>query len=192
MVVVRAGTALLGVFLLALGCGERGIDWKAPQNLLLSERESETDQGVKIEYESLVDAPAQAVYDALADVEHYPDFIPGISSVQVLMLDQTSKTVQIAQQVIGRQTNAKVKWTFFPDKRRIEFQTIQSSLSLNDGSYEVEPSPDGRRCLVRTTFLVRPGVGGASVPSGVLASATHDTFLAAAEGVRRRATGEPR
>jgi ribosome-associated toxin RatA of RatAB toxin-antitoxin module len=193
MALTRVSIPLLALLLLVAGCGgERTVDWTAPENLVLWEHTSETDQGVKIEYGSLVDAPAQKVYEALADVEHYPDFIPGVSYVQVLMVGENSKTVQIAQQVIGRQTNAKVEWKFYPEQRRIEFRTIQSSLSLNDGSYEVEPSPDGRRCFVRTTFLVRPGAGGGSVPAGVLASTTREAFLAAAEGVRRRATGQAR
>jgi hypothetical protein len=104
MKLIWASISVLALLLGAVGCGERGIDWKAPENLLLSERTTETEEGVKLEYESLVDAPAQAVYDALADIEHYPDFVPGVSYVQVLTLDDKSKTVQIAQQVISRQT----------------------------------------------------------------------------------------
>jgi len=189
MMFIRTSVSLLALFLVVVGCGEKGVDWAAPENLVLWEHTSETEKGVQIEFGSLVDAPAKAVYEALADVKHYTDFIPGVSYVQVLGVTDNSQTVQIAQQVIGRQTNAKVEWTFFPEQLRIEFRTLQSSLSLNDGSYVVEPSPDGTRCFVRTTFLVREGGGGA-VPAGVLASATRETFMAAARGVRQRATGE--
>jgi ribosome-associated toxin RatA of RatAB toxin-antitoxin module len=171
------------------GCGERPIDWAGPENFVLSEKASETENGVQLEYVSLVDAPAQAVYDALADVEHYADFIPGVNRVQLLTTGKNSKTVQIAQRVISQQTNAKVEWTFFPERRRIEFRTLQSNMAYNDGSYEIEPSPDGRRCLVRTTFLVREGPHTQSIPMGVLTSGTHESFLAAAAGVKRRAAG---
>lgn len=180
---------VLALFVLA-GCGGGKVDWSAPENFLLREESAKTDDGVKLEYWSLVDAPAQAVYEALADVEHFPDYVPGVDSVQLLEGGAGTKTVQIAQRVIGRQANAKVRWTLLPERRRIEFTTLVSNLSRNDGSYEIEPSPDGTRCLVRSTFLVREGEGQAqSVPIGVLVSGTHESFLAAARGVKQRATG---
>src|SRR5437867_4221881 len=50
--------------------------------------------------------------------------------------------------------------------------------------------PDGKRCLVRSRFLVKEGQGMAqSVPIGVLAAGTKDAFLAAAQGVKKRAAG---
>jgi carbon monoxide dehydrogenase subunit G len=174
--------------LLLSACGERAVDWGAKENFLLSERTSETDEGIVLEYVSLVDAPADGVYTALADVEHYPEFIPGVDVVNLLSVGEGTKTVQIAQRVIGRQTNAKVEWTFRPERRRVEFRTLQSSMSRNDGSYEVEASPDGKRSLVRTRFVVHAGEGqGQAVPLGVLASGTRDAFLAAAKSVRERA-----
>ena len=90
--------------------------------------------------------------------------------------------------MIGRQSNAKVKWTFDPEKRQIDFTTITSDLNFNDGHYELDPSPDGKRCLVRTTFLVKQGQGMTqAVPIGVLAAGTREAFLAAAQGVKKRA-----
>jgi ribosome-associated toxin RatA of RatAB toxin-antitoxin module len=185
---VRRGLSLLTLALALGACRERGVDWNAPGNLLLREQSAKTDDGVRLEYWSLVDAPAQAVYDALADLEHYPDFIPGVDRLQVLGVDGNTKTVQIAQRVIGRQSNAKVEWTFIPERRRIEFHTAQSDLSYNDGSYDIEPSPDGKRCLVHSVFLVREGQGRAQgVPIGVLVSGTRESFLGAARGVQQRA-----
>jgi len=185
----RALPAVLGLLWMLAACGgEPSVDWGAPENFLLREKSTKRDDGVQLEYWSLVAAPAQAVYDALADVEHYPDFIPGVDRVQLLTVDGSSKTVQIAQRVIGRQDNAKVEWTFHPDQRRIEFKTLASNISYNDGSYQVDPSPDGARCLVHSTFLVHAGQGMAqAVPIGVLAQGTRDAFLTAAQGVKKRA-----
>src|SRR5438067_12896170 len=142
--------ALAGFVLLVAGCGERAIDWSAPENLLLREKSSKVDDKVKLEYVSLVDATAKAVYDALADVEHCPDFIPGVDNVQLLSVSGDTRTVQIAQRVIGRQSNAKVEWTFHPDQLRIEFKTLVSNLSNNDGTYEITASPDGKRRIVHS------------------------------------------
>lgn len=188
---VRAVFLLLGLALVPLGCGEKGVDWSAPENFLYREKSDKRDNGVELDYWSLVDASCKAVYGALIDVEHYPDFIPGVDRSQILAVTPTSKTVQIAQRVIGRQSNAKVEWLFDPSKLQIDFKTLASDLNFNDGHYELESSPDGQRCLVRVTFLVKEGQGMAqAVPIGVLAAGTRDAFLAAAQGVKKRAVGQ--
>ncbi|TMB55703.1 MAG: hypothetical protein E6J56_07765 [Deltaproteobacteria bacterium] len=181
-------TVAAAALLLVAACGEKAIDWNAPENFVLREKSSKVDDKVKLEYVSLVDATAKAVYDALADVEHFPDFIPGVDNVQLLSVSGDTRTVQIAQRVIGRQSNAKVEWTFHPDQLRIEFKTLVSNLSNNDGTYEITASPDGKRCIVHSTFLVAEPAGSAA-PIGVLASGTREAFLAAARGVKARATG---
>src|SRR3989441_387760 len=181
---------LLGLTLLLVACGEGGVDWNAPENLALREKSAKVAEGVQLEYWSLVDAGCQPVYDALVDIEHYPDFIPGVDRANLLNVTPTSKTAQIAQRVIGRQSNAKVEWTFHPEKHEIDFKTLSSDLNFNDGHYELEPSPDGKRCLVRSSYLVKEGQGMAqSVPIGVLAAGTKEAFLAAAQGVKKRAAG---
>src|SRR2546428_335653 len=156
---VLARCAVLGLTVLLVACGESGVDWSKPENFLLREKSSKKDEGVQLDYWSLVDATCKAVYDALADVEHYPDFIPGVDRTQILTVGPNSKTIQIAQRVIGRQSNAKVKWTFHPDGRQIEFTTLSADLNYNDGHYDLDPSPDGKRCLVRSTFVVKQGQG---------------------------------
>jgi len=184
-------SGVVGLALLLAGCGERGVDWSAPENLLLRETSSKQDNGIRLAYWSLVDAPCQAIYDALVDIESYPEFIPGVDRANILNASATSKTAQVAQRVIGRQSNAKVEWKFDRQNRIIDFTTLTSDLSFNDGHYEFEDAPDGKRCLVRTTFLVKEGEGMTqAVPIGVLAQGTHDAFLAAAKGVKNRATGK--
>jgi ribosome-associated toxin RatA of RatAB toxin-antitoxin module len=184
----HAGSAATLAVLLLAACGERGVDWNAPENFLLQEKSSKEDDRVKLEYVSLVDAACDPVYAALADIEHYPEFVPGVDTVQLLGQTPDTKTVQIAQRVIGRQSNAKVEWTFAPQAKRIGFRTLQSNLSYNDGTYELTPSPDGKRCAVHSTFLVHEAQGEGP-PIGVLASGTRDAFLAAARGVKKRASG---
>jgi hypothetical protein len=110
--------------------------------------------------------------------------VPGVDRVALLQQTPTSKTVQIAQRVIGRQSSAKVEWTFDPDREKIDFRTLQSDLTYNDGNYQLEKSPDGKRCLVHSSFLVKEGRG---LSLGALAQATRESFMAAARGVRKRA-----
>ena len=186
----RLAIAGLGVGLLFAGCGQRGVDWSAPENVLLREENAEKDSGVELQYWSLIDSACKPIFDALADVEHYRDFIPGVDSTSLLSSTSDSKTVLIAQRVIGRQNNAKVEWKFDAAKPRIEFKTLASDFSFNTGYYEFEPSPDGKRCLLHTVFLVKQKEGtGDMVPVNTLAQATRDGYVAAAQAVKKRATG---
>src|SRR2546426_7107683 len=175
----RSMSGLVGLALLLAGCGERGVDWNAPENLLLREKSTKRDNGVELAYWSLIDAPCQPIYEALVDVEHWPDFIPGVDRANLLNVTPTSKTLQLAQRVVSRQSNAKVEFKFNREKRAIDFTTLSSDLSYNDGHWEFEDSPNGKRCLVRVTFLVKEGQGMTqAVPIGVLTQGTHDGFLA--------------
>lgn len=183
-------TALTAVLVWSVvACGERGVDWSAPESVLLDEEVSEEGDAVKLAYASLLDAPCKALYDALADVEHYPDFIPGVHSVQIVAQTANTKTVLIAQQVINRTASAKTEWRFDPGPPLVEFKTLTSDTSLNDGRHVFEPSPDGKRCLVRSTFLVKAAPGGSPPSRGALEQATHDSFLAGMGGVKKRAVG---
>jgi ribosome-associated toxin RatA of RatAB toxin-antitoxin module len=177
--------AVTGVTLL-LACGERGIDWSAPEDVVHREKHTEQAGGALIEYWSVLDLPCAPVFAALIDVEHYPEFIPGVDRVAIVEQSAGSKTVQIAQRVIGRQSSAKVEWTFDRDRKRIDFRTLTSDLTYNDGNYQLEDSPDGKRCAVHSSFLVKEGRG---LSLGALAQATRESFMAAARGVRKRAAG---
>jgi ribosome-associated toxin RatA of RatAB toxin-antitoxin module len=181
--VLRVPSVLLAGVLLA-AC-DRGVDWSSPENLLVREKVTDRDGFAELDYWSLVDAPCQRVYEALVDVEHYPDFIPGVQRVQLIGQTQRSKTVQIAQDVIGRQANAKVEWTFDPEKRDIQFKTLTSDLAYNDGYYKLEESPDKKRCFVKALFVVKQAQG---LSLGALGQATRESYLTAARGVKKRAT----
>jgi ribosome-associated toxin RatA of RatAB toxin-antitoxin module len=176
--------SLSAALLLLAGCYQ-GVDWSAPENLLIRDQTTDRGEFVELDYWSLIDAPCKRIYDALADVEHYPDFIPGVDRVQLVSQTPRSKTVQIAQRVIGRQANAKVEWTFDPEKMQIQFKTLTSDLTYNDGFYKLEPSPDGKRCLGKFLYLVKQSQG---MSLGALGQATRESFLTAARGVKKRAS----
>lgn len=180
---VRAG--LLGLIILGSACGERGVDWSAPENRLLRENTTSKGDAVLLEYWSLLDAPCQPIYDALAD--HYADFIPGVDTSQLVAQTENSKTTLIAQRVVSRQVSAKVEWTLGKSPLRIDFRTLTSDFAFNDGSYEFEASPDGKRCVLKTSFLVKPAAGEQAPSLAAVSQATRAAFPAAVEGVRKRA-----
>jgi ribosome-associated toxin RatA of RatAB toxin-antitoxin module len=179
--------AVAAIVLAMAACSrEKKVDWSAPENFFYYEVSSDVDGGVQLVYWALVDAPADAVYKALADVEHYMQFVDGVDRTQLLSGSGNVKTIQIAQRVIGRQNNAQVRWTLNPEAHKIDFKTEQSDLYYNEGSYEVIASPDDRRTLVKVTFIVKESEH-VNIPRGVLASGTRDSFEAAAKSIKKRA-----
>ena len=183
-------TAALVVALLA-GCQSKpSIDWSAKENFFVVEKVGKNDDGsVRLEYHSLVDAPADAVYNALAEPDNYVVFVKGVSDSGKISGEGNTRLIHITQNVIGRQTRAKVKYTFHPEAKKIEFQTVESDTTLTDGYYEITPSPDGKRSYVVSVFNVREK-SGQKMPPGVLVSGTRESFLEAAQSVKARALGQ--
>jgi hypothetical protein len=168
------------------------VDWSAKENFFLSEDATKNDDGsVRLEYHSLVDAPADGVYAALAEPENYVVFVDGVTDSGKISQEGSSRVVHLTQNVIGRQNRAEVKYTFYPDKtpKRIEFETLRSDVNFNDGYYEIYGSPDGKRTLVVSIFNVREKTG-LKVPPGVLMTSTKEAFVKAATSVKKRALGQ--
>jgi len=164
---------------------EPKVDWSAPENFFASEKSEEIPGGARLEFHSLVDASAPDVYRALADVEDYNRFIPGVSESVLVSKDDTTKVVRITQTVIGRQNRAEVKWTFHPERMAIEFETLKSDGNYNSGSYRVLPSPDGKRLYIISVYQVMEKGAPQNVPIGVLESATREAFGKAARSVKQ-------
>lgn len=181
---MRLAPLILFMSLSVAACGGSDIDWSAPENVVHREKQTDQAGGALIEFWSLLDLACDPVFKALVDVENYPKFVPGVDRVSIVEQTARSKTVQIAQRVIGRQSSAKVEWTFDPERKKIDFRTLQSDLTYNDGNYQLKESPDGKRCAVHSSFLVKEGRG---LSLSALAQATRESFMAAARGVRKRA-----
>jgi len=164
---------------------EPSVDWSAPESFFASEKSEEVPGGARLEFHSLVDAPAADVYRTLADVEDYNRFIEGVSESQLISKDDDTKVVRITQTVIGRQNRAEVKWTFHPDKMEIEFETLKSDGNYNSGSYRVIGSPDGKRSYIISVYQVMEKGAPQNVPMGVLKSATREAFGKAARSVKQ-------
>jgi len=181
-----------GAMWLFVACSKGpSVNWSAQENFFAAEKSEKTDQGARLEFHSLVDAPAQEVYRALADPEHYAEFVEGVSETTLVSAEGNTKVIQITQSVIGRQSRARVKWELHPEERKIQFETLQSDANYNDGHYEVFASPDGKRSYIVSVYIVKEKGAPQNVPIGVLMSATRDSFERAARSVKRRALGQP-
>ena len=163
------------------------IDWERPESFFIVDKSERTEDGVNLEFHFLIDAPAAGVYKALAGVEHYASFIPGVQKSVLVSSTASTKTIDIAQTVIGVQNRAQVVWTLDRKNRTVSFETVRSDGSMNNGNYHVYSSPDGRRCYVVAKFDVHQTGLARAAPIGLLAKSIRDSVGEAAKAIKQRA-----
>jgi uncharacterized protein YndB with AHSA1/START domain len=186
---VTLGLGLAALTLAGLGCQRDAFDWDQPENLKVTEATERRDDGsVEMRFISLVNAPAEDLFDALSDVEHHAEFIEGVTKSTLVSKDGPKKIVEIQNNVLGRPNRAKIEWTFDRDDLTASFRTLEAAMTDNSAEYQVTPSPDGKRARVTTVYLLRDK-GGHPFPLHSLQTAIEESYEAALRGVKRRALG---
>ena len=182
--------ALVAVVLFgAPACSRERFDWEQPEDFFLTRSVKTLDDGsVEMQFVSLVNAPADALFQALSDVEHHDQFIEGVTESTLVSSEGNRKVVDITNRVLGRPNRAKIEWTIDAPNRALSFKTIESEFTDNSAEYKVESSPDGKRARVTTVYHLREK-GGNPFPLHSLKMAIEDAYAAAVRGVKRRALG---
>ena len=90
-----------------------------------------------------IDAPPQAVWDALADFESYPEWMPQTRATDVTRTDDAVTVAYTLQfeLVISK----KVQYTLeFHDRgdHRMEYSLVEGDVSRNEGYWEIRPYGD--------------------------------------------------
>jgi hypothetical protein len=183
----KVAAVLLAVVLGLVGCRRESVDWLQAENFFLK-RDTKTlaDGTVEMRFVSLVNAPAEGLFNALSDVGNHDKFIEGVTESKVLSTDGNKRIVDITNRVLGRPNRAKIEWTIDHVNRRMSFRTLESDITENSADYHVEGSPDGRRALVTTVYHLRDK-GGHPFPLHSLKLAIEDAYGAAVRGVKQRA-----
>ena len=180
---------MLVLLLLCAACMRDRFDWGQKENFMLSQSETTLDDGsVRMEFESLIDAPADPLFLAFSDVEHHAEFVTGVSESKLVSSSGNTKVVDITNEVLGRPNRARIEWTIEPQKRKLSFKTIEAQYTDNSAEYVMEPSPDGTRTRVKTIYYLRDK-GGHPFPLYTLRAAIRDGYVAAVSSVKRRALG---
>ncbi len=165
------------------------FDWGQQEQFMLSQEEKTLDDGsVRMEFVSLVNAPADPLFLAFSDVEHHAEFVTGVSESRLVSSSGNKKVIDITNQVLGRPNRATIEWTIEPQKRRLSFKTIEAQYTDNSAEYVIDPSPDGTRSRVTTIYYLRDK-GGHPFPLYTLRGALRDGYVAAVGSVKRRALG---
>ena len=180
---------MLVLLLLCAACSRDRFDWGGKEDFLLSQsEETQGDGSVRMEFVSLMNAPADALFMAFSDVEHHAEFVEGVTESKLVSSKDNTKTIDITNQVLGRPNRAKIEWTIEPQKRKLSFKTVEAQFTDNSAEYAIEPSPDGTRSRVTTIYYLRDK-GGHPFPLYSLRTAIRDNYVEAVSSVKRRALG---
>jgi len=186
---MRFRSRLLVLLLLCAACTREHFDWAQPENFMLSQSEETLKDGsVRMDFVSLVNAPADPLFLAFSDVEHHAEFVKGVTESRLVSSSGNTKVIDITNDVLGRPNRATIEWTIEPQKRRLAFKTIEAQFTDNSAEYMIEPSPDGTRSRVTTIYYLRDKCGH-PFPLYTLRTAIRDGYVAAVESVKRRALG---
>lgn len=136
-------------------------------------------EGRRVIAVSEVEAPPEAVFNALIDFEHYPEFMPYVKESEVLSRTGDNEVVtyaRIAPPFISERdyplkvrltrgsagsgdkfkgSTYKVEWTALPEAKPEVEGVVR--IKLNEGSWLAEPLNGGRRTRLTYTLLTDPG-----------------------------------
>ena len=187
---MRSGLRLMLVLLLlCAACMRDSFDWGQKEDFMLSQSETTLDDGsVRMEYVSLVNAPADPLFLAFSDVEHHAEFVTGVTESKLVSSAGNKKVIDITNEVLGRPNRATIEWTIEPQQRKLSFKTVEAQYTDNSAEYVIDPSPDGTRSRVTTIYYLRDK-GGHPFPLYTLRGAIRDSYVAAVGSVKRRALG---
>ena len=165
------------------------FDWEQFEDFTVEKTyEEQPDGAVKMTYIGLVNAPPDALFEALADVEHHNEFIEDVEEVTLVSSKGNKKVVDIRNRVLGRDNQARIEWTIDEPNRRMAFDTVEAKFTNNSAEYIIEGSPDGKRSRITTVYFLRDK-GGHPFPLHLLKTGIDESYLKAVRGVKRRAIG---
>lgn len=139
----------------------------------------------KMRFVSVIDAPIDKVQAALWQVERSAEIVDNISRSKLIKQEGNTKVLEMHVQPLNLPLQYyTMEFTFFPDKHRVEFKTVDSNTQDISGSYQLEASPDGKRTRLIYTATGKDKVA-VPVPESVIESASRQTFVNTVRGITK-------
>jgi Polyketide cyclase / dehydrase and lipid transport len=139
----------------------------------------------KMRFVSVIDAPLDKVQAALWQVERSAEIVENISRSKLIKQDGNVKVLEMHVQPLNLPLQYyTMEFTFFPDKHRVEFKTVDSNTQDISGSYQLEASPDGTRTKLTYDAAGKDKVA-IPVPESVIESASKQTYVNTVRGITK-------
>ena len=141
----------------------------------------------RAEHAEVVDAPAATCFDALADLERYPQWQSAVKAVSVRQRDGDGRPL-----IVHFRTDAKLREVryvlryHYEPPERIYFDFVEGDAKRVEGEFRLQPLDDGR---TRVTYGFDVDAGGRLVPGRVKQALAEQAVRSTLGALRRRVAG---
>lgn len=133
---------------------------------------------------ALIGAPMDKVMEAIADFEHYDEFMPHTTVAEVERREGDELWFRTALDFKVKTVGYTLHVKLDPEGRGLSWTLAAGDLSFNDGRWELEPyGPDQQQTFATYTAYVNPGF---YVPGFMLGKLTEGSLPAVMKAVRKR------
>ena len=142
---------------------------------------------VRTSREIVIEAPPEAIMDALADVEALPSYASGYKRAEVLdrYEDNRPHHVRIAVKVLGRLDEEVLEYRWGPDWLVWDAERTTKQYAQHV-EYTLRPDHTGMSTVVRVDITVEPD---SLIPDFLIKRAGKTLIDAATDGLRNRVLG---
>ena len=142
----------------------------------------------RVEHSQVVAAPAEACFDALADLERYPEWQHAVKAVSVRQRDGDGRpsVVQFRTDAKLREVRYVLRYRY-ERPQRIAFDYVEGDAKRVAGEFRLQDLGDGR---TRVTYGFDVDAGGRLVPGRVKQALAEQAVRSTLGALRRRVGGE--
>lgn len=155
--------------------------WSGPVEGINSEKIERNGEAFDVELTTIINAPADAVFEAFEHPERSQGMVKEIRQAKVLSGDDQKKTVLFEILALDQVQTLTVDLTYDKATKKIGVKTVEGSSSI-DGAYQLTPSPDGKKTLV--TYSAKQSIP-LPLPDGVLKGAIKEQFVNLMNAIRK-------
>jgi carbon monoxide dehydrogenase subunit G len=130
-----------------------------------------------------IEAPPEAILEAISDFQSYPEWVDGIRSAEVLERDGDGRGIRVVFEFAAMGFTASYTLAYEYGEAGVSWTTVEASGALRDvqGEYVLEPLNGDTRVTYRLTVDL-----AVSVPGFVKRRADRTAIRTALEGLKRR------
>jgi uncharacterized protein YndB with AHSA1/START domain len=174
--VVLIGVVYVGYQYMALQ--RAAVQWEGPVAEIAYEKMEKLDGGWDIEFQTMFDAPVDEVFKAFSQPERAHELNPEKFVASSLKSSgDNKKTVEVTAKILNLPLQkVTMEYTFYPDEHRIVAQSINYNLADMTNTFLFEPSPDGKRTLLRYSQDSKEKLGN-PLPESVQKSALKESYV---------------
>jgi uncharacterized membrane protein len=164
---------------------QAAVKWDGPVEGIASENIVKGPDAFDVELTTIINAPADAVYESFLHPERSEGMVKEIRQAKVLSGDDKKKTVLFQILALDQVQTLTVDLNYDAAQKLIGIKTVEGSASI-DGSYKLTPSPgDGKKTLV--TYKAKQSIP-LPLPEGVLKGAIKEQFVNLMNAIRKDLT----